>query len=282
MSGTLYVVATPIGNLEDITLRALRVLREVSVIAAEDTRRTAKLLHHHGIATPTVSFHEHNTHRRAPEIVARLKQGQSVAMVSDAGTPLLSDPGLELIRACVSAGVNVDPIPGASAPLTALVASGFPVLPVTLFGFTPYKAIARKGWLSSLAAIHHTVVFFETPHRAQTTLREAAGVLGERPLVLGRELTKVHQEFLRGTALELAERLNVARGEFTFVLGPAIGTGELPDDAPDQARLVAEFGLMTESGVRTRREAIAELSRKYRLPAKQIYKTLEDAKNGLS
>jgi 16S rRNA (cytidine1402-2'-O)-methyltransferase len=143
MSGTLYVVATPIGNLEDITLRALRVLREVAVIAAEDTRRTAKLLHHHAIQTATVSFHEHNARARVPQLLKRLQAGQSIAIVSDAGTPGVSDPGVELVRACIAEGIKVDPIPGASATLTALVASGFPTEPVTFLGFPPNRGIAR-------------------------------------------------------------------------------------------------------------------------------------------
>jgi 16S rRNA (cytidine1402-2'-O)-methyltransferase len=144
MSGTLFVVATPIGNLEDITLRALRVLREVAVIAAEDTRRTAKLLAHYAITTPTVSFHQHNTRTRVPQLLARLNRGETVAVVSDAGTPGISDPGLELIQACWDGGISIDPIPGASAPLAAAVASGFPLEPLTIFGFAPARAQARK------------------------------------------------------------------------------------------------------------------------------------------
>src|SRR5205814_6793674 len=151
MSGTLYVVATPIGNLEDITLRALRVLREVDVIAAEDTRRTARLLSHHGISTPTVSFHEHNTRSRVPQLVSRLEAGEDVAVVTDAGTPGVSDPGLELVQAAIDRGIRVDPIPGASAPLAALIASGFPLAPFTVFGFAPYRSKDRKRWLEEIA-----------------------------------------------------------------------------------------------------------------------------------
>jgi 16S rRNA (cytidine1402-2'-O)-methyltransferase len=282
MSGTLYVVATPIGNLEDITLRALRVLREVSVIAAEDTRHTAKLLHHHGISTPTISFHAHNTHRRLPEMVSRLGSGASVALVSDAGTPVLSDPGLELIQACIERGIPVDPVPGASAPLAALVVSGFPCQPLTILGFAPSKALARKRWLSELASIPHTVVFFETPHRIQAALRDASSILGNRPLVLGRELTKVHQEFLRGTPAELANRLDSAKGEFTVVVGPAVQTTDATGDGLRPEQIVDEFRLMTESGDCTRRQAIAKLSRKYQLPSRQIYTTLENAKRPVS
>jgi 16S rRNA (cytidine1402-2'-O)-methyltransferase len=278
MSGTLYVVATPIGNLEDITLRALRILREVAVIAAEDTRHTAKLLHHHGIKTATISFHEHNTRARIPELLSRLARGESIALVSDAGTPVLSDPGLELVRACIDASIRVDPIPGASAPLAALVASGFPAHPVTFLGFAPAKANARKAWLADAAARPETVVFFESPHRIRAVLTEAAQYLGTRPLVLARELTKIHQEFLRGTCHELVERLIQARGEFTVVLGPKPEDTDSRDDVFDSERVVAEFGRLTELGGLTRRQAIAELSRRYRRPSREVYATLENAK----
>ena len=151
MSGTLYVVATPIGNLEDITLRALRILREVDVIAAEDTRRTARLLGHHGISTRTLSFHEHNTRSRLPQLVSRLVAGESVAIVTDAGTPGVSDPGLELVQAAIERGISVDPIPGAAAPLAALIASGFALIPFSVYGFSPSGAKARKRWLADVA-----------------------------------------------------------------------------------------------------------------------------------
>lgn len=278
MSGTLYVVATPIGNLEDITLRAVRVLREVAVIAAEDTRRTRKLLQHHAIATPTVSFHAHNTRTRLPELLGRLLGGESVAIVSDAGTPVVSDPGLELIRACLAASVAINPIPGANAHLTALVASGFPALPVTLLGFAPSKSNDRKRWFESIQRISHTVVFFETPHRIYASLREAGIYLGERPLVLGRELTKVHQEWVRGTALKLVERQIETRGEFTVVVGPneQVDSNECVDI--DSRSLVHEFRRLTEISGMTRREAIAELSKLYRRPSRDIYARLEEAK----
>src|SRR5688572_1978923 len=187
MPGILYVVATPIGNLEDITLRALRVLREVTLIAAEDTRRTAKLLTHYGISTPTLSFHEHNSRERIPRLLARLTAGDSIAVVTDAGTPGVSDPGAELVHACVAAGVPVDPLPGASAPLTAVVASGFPVLPLTIYGFAPSRSKDRISFLQAVSELKSTVAFFESPHRIAGTLAEAALCLGNRPIMLGRE-----------------------------------------------------------------------------------------------
>jgi 16S rRNA (cytidine1402-2'-O)-methyltransferase len=197
MSGTLFVVATPIGNLEDITLRALRVLREADVIAAEDTRRTAKLLAHFSITSSTLSFHEHNTRTRVPQLLTRLQRGEAVALVSDAGTPGISDPGIELIQACWDAGIPVDPIPGASAPLAAAVASGFPLEPLTIFGFAPARAKDRKAWLARLQNISDTLTFFETPHRIEQTLSEASTYFGGRPIMFAREITKRHQELLR-------------------------------------------------------------------------------------
>src|SRR6266545_3220600 len=173
MPGTLFVVATPIGNLEDITLRALRVLREAHVIAAEDTRRTAKLLSHHAISTPTLSFHEHNTRTRLPQILARLERGQNVALVTDAGTPGVSDPGVELVAAAVAQGIPVDPIPGASAPLVAGIASGFPLEPMTILGFPPSRAKDRSVWLQQAGNVKNTFAFFEAPHRIRQTLLAA-------------------------------------------------------------------------------------------------------------
>ena len=282
MSGTLYVVATPIGNLEDITLRALRVLREVGLIAAEDTRRTAKLLQHHAIDTPTVSFHEHNTRRRMPELIARLDRGQSIALVSDAGTPLLSDPGLELIQECIARDIPVDPVPGASAPLTALIASGFTPQPVTFLGFAPSRASDRSTWLAQLADIDHTAIFFEAPHRIKATLAEAGAILGNRPLAVGRELTKRHQEFIRGDATHLAERLDNARGEFTVVVGPRAVQSASTSDEVSASHIATEFRRLTESDGLSRREAISKLARQYELPSRQVYAMVEAAKGRLS
>jgi 16S rRNA (cytidine1402-2'-O)-methyltransferase len=278
MSGTLFVVATPIGNLEDVTLRALRVLRSVELIAAEDTRRTARLLAHHGLSTPTLSFHEHNTRRRIPQLVARLLKGSSIALVTDAGTPGVSDPGIELVQACATAGVQIDPVPGASAPLTAAVASGFPLVPLTLFGFAPSKAKDRMAWLQQISGISNTLTFFEAPHRIARTMLEASSVLGNRQIVVGRELTKLHQEFMRGTATELVERLQTPRGEFTIVVGP-IQPIETVTDTVNEDTIVAEFCRITESGDMPRRRAINTLAAKYRMPSRQVYAMVERAKN---
>ncbi len=172
MSGTLFVVATPLGNMEDVTLRALRVLREVDLMAAEDTRRTARLLSHYAIATPSISFHQHNVRMRLPQLMSRLQAGKSIALVTDAGTPGVSDPGVELVKACIDAQIPVDSIPGPSAPLTAAVASGFPLIPLTIFGFPPRRSKDRKEWFAFVSETQHTFTFFESPHRILVTLSE--------------------------------------------------------------------------------------------------------------
>jgi 16S rRNA (cytidine1402-2'-O)-methyltransferase len=279
MPGTLFVVATPIGNLEDITLRALRVLREVNVIAAEDTRRTARLLSRHAIATPTVSFHEHNTRIRLPQLLSRLQQGESIALVTDAGTPGISDPGVELVRASIDAGIPLDPIPGVSAVLTAAVASGFPLVPLTVWGFPPTRSKDRAIWLQTISSNPATMTFFEAPHRVVQTLRMASMILGERHIVVGRELTKLHQEFLRGSASELAGRLeNRAKGEFTVVIGPM--TEPVSDNPPQSDDSVAKmFGLITENGAATRREALAATARKFRMSVKDVYAAVDRQKS---
>lgn len=278
MSGTLYVVATPIGNLEDITLRALRVLRDVDVIAAEDTRRSARLLARHGIATKTISFHEHNTRSRVPQLISRLETGESIAVVTDAGTPGVSDPGLELVREAIDRGIPVDPIPGASAPLTALIASGFEMAPFTVYGFAPNRSHARIKWLNKIAETPHTFSFFEAPHRIQATLRQAADIFGKRPIMVGRELTKIHQEFLRGTASEVADHLSEPRGEFTVIVGANDKLPESSEIRLTDEDVALEFRRMTENGRGSRRQMVSELARRSGRSAKDVYSAIERAK----
>ena len=280
MSGTLFVVATPLGNMEDVTFRALRVLREVNVIAAEDTRRTARLLSHYAIATPTISFHQHNARTRLSQLLSRLEQGNSVALVTDAGTPGVSDPGAELVEACVGAGVPVDVIPGPSAPLTAAVASGFPLIPLTILGFPPRRSKDRRQWLSAILTIKNTVTFFESPHRIAATLADARDILVNRPIVLAREMTKRHQEYVRGTASAVLAQIGEPKGEITVVVGPD-NTEHLSFDQEQAESVVAaaikEFGQLTESG-RSRREAMTEAAKAHRLPVRVLYAAVEEAK----
>ena len=271
MPGTLYVVATPIGNLEDISQRALRVLGEVALIAAEDTRRTARLLEHYGIRTPTLSYHEHNHRSRLPQLLRRLEDGESLAVVTDAGTPGISDPGAELVDGCLRRGIPVDPIPGASALLAAVMASGFDLNPLTWLGFSPHRAKDLEQWYRRINATAHVVCFLESPHRIEASLRVAAAILGDRPILVARELTKAHQELIRSTASEALARLKSLKGEFTNVVGPrpeAAGTAERASD--DQ--ILVQFGQMVESGeFSSKRQLVAALASRHGRPTREIY-----------
>ena len=220
-AGTLYLVATPIGNLEDITQRALRVLGEVALVAAEDTRHTRHLLDHFGISVPTTSLFEHNERGKSERIVARLLQGHSVAVVTDAGSPGIADPGYPLVRAALEANIRVESVPGPSAVLAALQVSGLPTDAFTFAGFLPVRSAARRRRLEELHERPETIVVFESPHRIDACLGDLADVWGERPVALARELTKLHEQVLRGTAGEvrLALTPDRRRGEIVLVLG---------------------------------------------------------------
>jgi 16S rRNA (cytidine1402-2'-O)-methyltransferase len=224
MAGTLYIVATPIGNLEDITQRALRVLGEVDLIACEDTRRTRVLLNHFGIKTKTISYHEHNERERAAEIGEMLALGKNVALVSDAGTPLINDPGFRVVNAAIEINATVVPLPGAAAFVSALVASGLPSEQFFFAGFLPARANARRAKLEEIRTIPATLVFYEAPHRINAALKDALEVLGNRPAAVARELTKLHEEIARGRLIELGQRFNAglpARGEMVLVISGA-------------------------------------------------------------
>lgn len=235
--GTLFVVATPIGNLEDVTLRALRVLREVDQILAEDTRRTRILLDRHGIAGRPVSLHAHNEAARTAEVLGRLEAGASVALVSDAGTPLISDPGERLVAVAIGAGHAVVPVPGPSAVLAALTVSGIPAGSFTVLGFLPRRAAARRKLLERFRVAPETLVIFEAPGRTAATLTALRDALGDRPACVARELTKLHEEAARGWLSELAARFAEAapRGEVTLVVGgaPADAAAEVGEETLD-------------------------------------------------
>jgi len=221
-SGVIYLVATPIGNLEDITLRALRILKEADLIACEDTRQTQKLLHHYGISTPTISYHEHNEAARARELVTKAREGQRIAIVSDAGMPAISDPGYRVVSQALEHGVPVVPIPGASSLVAGLAASGLPTDAFRFHGFMPARAGQRRRTLEELRLSVETEVFFEAPHRLRKTLEEIIDVLGpSRPLVIAREITKLHEEFLRGEAGALLQQRQQReiRGEIVLLIG---------------------------------------------------------------
>lgn len=265
----LYVVATPIGNLEDITLRAIKTLAGVDLIAAEDTRHTARLLARYHIRTPLISCHEHNEHQRAPDLIGKIRSGAAVALVSDAGTPSVSDPGFRLVSMAVQQGLDVFPIPGVSAAVTALCASGLPTDAFVFLGFAPKKKGKRRELLESLAAEPRTLVFYESPRRVAAFLEEIRLAMGNRPAVLARELTKLHEEFIRGSISEimaaLANRLSV-KGECTLLVDGAAATESISDAqlAAALRQALARPGAHLSSLSKT-------LSRQYNLPRKRVY-----------
>lgn len=274
--GVLYVVATPIGNLEDITLRAIKILKLVQLVAAEDTRRTGILLRHFEITTPILSVHTHNEHARVERIVARLAKGESVALVTDAGTPGISDPGAALVAAIRTAGFTVEPIPGASAVAAAISASGITSHGFTFLGFPPIRGKDRKSWFDDAAesAERRLVVFFEAPHKLVKTLEELDSYV-KRPIIIGRELTKIHEEFAIGTPAELSKRFESPHGEFTLMIPP-----EGPEDRASKVvadeDVVVLFGRITEIGMATtKREVARVVGERLGLTAKQVYDIVE-------
>jgi 16S rRNA (cytidine1402-2'-O)-methyltransferase len=280
MPGTLYVVATPIGNLEDVTLRALRILRDVSVVAAEDTRRTSRLLQHYSISTPTTSLHAHNEEAKTPGLIARLRGGESVALVSDAGTPVVSDPGTRLVAAAHAAGVRVEPVPGPCAVIAAVSAAGIGGEGFVFAGFPPSRAAARREWLSRLAHEQRPLVLYEAPHRIRATLQDMLDTLGDRTVALGRELTKAHEEFgVRPISLHI-NRIAGGRGEYTLVVSPATTT-PARIDAPTAATMRREFGQLIENVGATRRGAIKQLALKYGLSARAVYSLVEEGRDSV-
>lgn len=275
--GTLFVVATPIGNLEDVTLRALRTLREVAVIAAEDTRRTSRLLQHYSISTPTISLHAHNERGRTAVLLGRLARGESVALVSDAGTPVVSDPGAELVRAAHAAGVRVEPVPGPSAVMAAVSASGFGGEGFVFLGFPPARAEARRSWLREFEHDTRPLVLYEAPHRIRDTLEDIRQILGERTVAIGRELTKAHEELVIGPISQCINDLTVTKGEFTLVISPAT-VESAGSEALPQASLADEFRHLTNIGALSRRQIVKQLAAKYRLSQRLVYEAIEAAK----
>lgn len=274
MPGTLYVVATPIGNLEDMTFRAVRILKEAALIACEDTRQTRKLLEHYGIDGPVVSYHEHNEAARAAELAGDMLRGATVALVSDAGMPLVSDPGYRLVRAAIENGVPVVAVPGASAAVTALAASGLPSDAFHFGGFLPAKEGQRARVLEELREQQATLIFYEAPHRIIETLEAVQQILGDRAVVVARELTKIHEEYLRGTAAEIGAELAAresVKGEITLLIGKS--DGPPPDETPVE-QAVAD---MIRTGV-GRMDAIKAVARRRGLSKRELYDQLEKLK----
>jgi 16S rRNA (cytidine1402-2'-O)-methyltransferase len=268
MPGILYIVATPIGNLEDITFRALRVLGEVDVIAAEDTRHTQILLSHHDIHTPLTSYHEHNEKTKAQELVTRLARGKNIALVSDAGTPAISDPGFRLVVQAIRAGVRIIPIPGASALTAVLSATGLPTDRFVFEGFLPAKKKLRRERLQTLRDETRTLIFYEAPHRLKDTLDDIHELLGNREAVLAREVTKIHEEFLRGPVSALVRELGSGevRGEVTLIISGSAGESQVNEDL-----LKAEIRELKGQGLRVK-EIAEVLGEKFGYSKKDIYR----------
>ncbi|MEQ9371983.1 MAG: 16S rRNA (cytidine(1402)-2'-O)-methyltransferase [Coleofasciculus chthonoplastes F3-SA18-01] len=267
--GTLYVVGTPIGNLEDMTFRAVRILQTVDTIAAEDTRHTGKLLQHFQIKTNQISYHQHNRQQRLPELLNQLTTGKTIALVTDAGMPSISDPGYELVHAAIEAGIPVIPIPGATAGITALSASGLPTDRFVFEGFLPASGQERQQRLEVLAAESRTLIFYESPYRLQQTLQDFANIFSpSRQIVLARELTKLHEQFWRGTIEDAIAYYtdHEPKGEFTLVLAGA------PAETPvlSEAALKAELSQLINQGL-SRSQAARQLSHLTNLPRRQLY-----------
>jgi len=278
MAGALYIVPTPIGNLEDITLRALRVLKEVDLIAAEDTRHTQHLLNHYGIKTPLTSYHEHNEREKAQKLVDRIKNGANVALVSNAGTPAIADPGFRLVAAAVAAGIPIVPLPGAAALATVLSASGLPTDRFLFEGFLPAKKTARKAKLQALREETATLVFYEAPHRLLETLNDMHQLLGDRQLVVAREVSKVHEEFLRGAVSDIISQLvdREVKGEITLVVHGATGEARV-----SEAQLRTEIRRLTGEQVGVKQ--IAELlGERYGLAKREVYRLALEIKGAKS
>ena len=268
--GKLYLVGTPIGNLEDITLRASRILREVNLIAAEDTRRTGKLLQHLSISTPQISYNEHNHNSRIEELISRMQQGENLALVTDAGMPSISDPGVELVRAAIAHNITVVPIPGGTAVISALAASGLPTDRFVFEGFLPQKLSDRSTRLELLRSETRTIVLYEAPHRILKTLKDLAEVLGEsREVVLARELTKIHEEFWRGNiagAIAMYTNERQPKGEYTIVIHGAPASSLITDEA----ELKQELQQLLDRGM-TRSQASRQLAKLTSLSRREIY-----------
>lgn len=278
MPASLYVVATPIGNLEDITLRALSTLKSVALIAAEDTRRTSILLRHFGISTPTTSLHEHNEREKLPRLLQTLAGGQDVALVSDAGTPVVADPGQRLIAAAIEQRIAVVPIPGPSAVLAALTVSGLPADQFVFAGFAPAKSNDRTAWLTAFAEEKRPVVFFEAPHRIRKMLETIPKILVDRPIIICRELTKLHEEVIRTMESGLGELKLTEKGEFTVIIGPK-STTTLHYQIVEDKDVYQYFYHLTNIEGFARRPAITKTAQYFGLSTKSVYSTVERLKN---
>ena len=275
MSGSLYIVPTPIGNLEDMTFRAVRVLKELDLIAAEDTRHTQVLLNHYDIRTAVTSYHEHNEGAKARELVEQLRQGRSIALLSDAGTPMISDPGYRLVVEAIRAGVQVIPLPGPSAVTAALSAAGLPTDRFDFEGFLPAKKSERRTALEALKKDTKTLIFYEAPHRLKETLADMAEIFGDRQVAIGREISKVHEEFLRGALREILATVEqqTVRGEITLVVQGATSGAPVSEEG-----VISEIRQLAENGMRVKE--ISELvGAHHGISKREVYRLALRVKN---
>ncbi len=278
MPASLFVVATPIGNLDDITMRALTILKSAALIAAEDTRRTGTLLRHFGITTPTTSFHEHNERQKLPLLLQKLADGSDLALVSDAGTPVVADPGQRLIAAAIERSIPVVPVPGASSVMAALVVSGLRADTFVFAGFAPSRANDRIRWLEAFQAERRTIVFFEAPHRIKKMLAAITFVLVDRPIIICRELTKLHEQVIRTESANAASLPITERGEFTIVIGPNQARVQ-PGQAIEDKDIYSFFYHLTNNGGFERRPALTRTAHEFGLSTKAVYSVIERFKN---
>jgi 16S rRNA (cytidine1402-2'-O)-methyltransferase len=282
VAGTLYIVATPIGNLEDITYRALRVLREVDIVACEDTRHTRKLLSHYGIETKTISYYEHNERERAEQLCKSLETGKDVALVSDAGTPLISDPGFRIVQAAIERNIRVVAVPGLTAFVAALSASGLPTDQFFFGGFLPPRTIARRAKLDQLRAVAVTLVFYEAPQRIAKTLQDALLIFGNREAVVARELTKLHEEFVRGKLSDLATRYSdnaSVRGEIVLMIaGAAEGEPQVSRIDERSAELIERVSILEKEGLDSK-QALKSAARELGIKRAEAYRLMVAQKN---
>ena len=266
--GCLYIVATPIGNLEDITLRALKTLKSVDLIACEDTRHTLKLLNHYEISKPLISYHRHNEEIKSEILMEKLKKGEQIALVSDAGTPGICDPGQEIIKQCIIENIEIVPIPGACAMVNALICSGIDTSEFTFLGFLPLHKKLRKVKIEEIKNSNKTIIMYEAPHKLKNTLMDLKDVLGDRNLVLAREITKIHEEFLRGTIDELLEKIQDIKGEFVII----IEKGEFVEENDlNNLSLEEHYKFYEKQGI-DKKEIIKKIAKDRNMPKNEVYK----------
>lgn len=267
MAGKLYIVATPIGNLEDITLRALRILKEVDVIAAEDTRQTLKLLNHFEITKHLISYHRHNESTKCELLIEKLKNGENVALVSDAGTPGISDPGEEVIKRAIEEKIEIIPVPGACAMINALICSGIDTKEFTFMGFLPLNKKLRKEKLEEIKNINKTIILYEAPHKIKETLKDLKEIINKRKIVLARELTKIHEEFIRGNIEQLIENAENYKGEMVIIIE---GNNEIKENFLVNLSLEEHFNFYNNQGL-TKNEIIRKIAKDRKTNKNEIY-----------